>query len=78
VASAWRGIKGRQDWQTETGSHWPDGVDGSTRTASQCAMLVLYLTNREKEPSTMTITTLGIDLAKSVFQLHGIDTNGGH
>ena len=24
----------------------------------------------------MTITTLGIDLAKSVFQLHGIDTNG--
>ena len=24
----------------------------------------------------MTITTLGIDIAKSVFQLHGIDTNG--
>ncbi len=24
----------------------------------------------------MKITTLGIDLAKSVFQLHGIDTNG--
>ena len=24
----------------------------------------------------MDITTLGIDLAKSVFQLHGIDTNG--
>ena len=24
----------------------------------------------------MYITTLGIDLAKSVFQLHGIDTNG--
>ena len=53
-----------------------DGVDGSTRTASQCAMLVLFATNREKEPSTMDITTLGIDLAKSVFQLHGIDTNG--
>ena len=29
-----------------------DGVDGSTRTASQCAMLVLFATNREKEPST--------------------------
>ncbi len=25
----------------------------------------------------MTITTLGIDLAKSVFQLHGIDADGG-
>jgi transposase len=37
---------------------------------------VLLGTNREKEPSTMNITTLGIDLAKSVFQLHGIDANG--
>ncbi len=24
----------------------------------------------------MTITTIGIDLAKSIFQLHGIDTSG--
>ena len=24
----------------------------------------------------MTITTLGIDLAKSVFQLHGVDADG--
>ena len=24
----------------------------------------------------MEITTLGIDLAKSVFQLHGVDRNG--
>jgi len=44
-----------------------DGVDGSTGTASQCAMLVLLRTNKEKEPSTMCITTLGFDLAKSVF-----------
>ncbi len=29
-----------------------DGVDGSTRTASHCAMLVLFATNRWKEPST--------------------------
>ena len=26
----------------------------------------------------MTITTLGIDLAKSVFQLHGVDADGDH
>jgi transposase len=30
----------------------------------------------KKEPSTMDITTLGIDIAKSVFQLHGIDADG--
>jgi hypothetical protein len=32
--------------------HSSDGVDGSTRTASQCAMLVLFATNRKKEPTT--------------------------
>jgi hypothetical protein len=36
----------------ETGSHLSDGVDGSTRTASHCAMLVLFETNSGKEPST--------------------------
>ncbi len=29
-----------------------DGVDGSTPTASHCAMLVLFGTNSGKEPST--------------------------
>ena len=32
--------------------------------------------NQQREPPTMDIATLGVDLAKSVFQLHGIDTNG--
>lgn len=31
---------------------------------------------RKKEPSTMDITTFGIDLAKSIFPLHGVETNG--
>ena len=39
-------------------------------------MLVLSQTNSWREPSTMQITTLGIDLAKSVFQLHGVDADG--
>jgi len=30
----------------------------------------------EQEPSTMTTTTIGLDLAKSVFQLHGVDSSG--
>ena len=28
-----------------------------------------------KEPSTMEITTVGLDLAKRVFQLHGVDAS---
>jgi transposase len=39
-------------------------------------MLVLLGTNEWKEPSDMNATTIGIDLAKSVFQLHGIDADG--
>jgi transposase len=39
-------------------------------------MLVLLGTNQWKEPSDMNVTTIGIDLAKSVFQLHGIDADG--
>jgi transposase len=38
--------------------------------------MVVSETHIEKEPSTMDITTLGIDLAKSVFQLHGVDAQG--
>src|SRR4051812_30049760 len=30
----------------------------------------------EEEPSTMQITTVGLDLAKRVFQVHGVDAAG--
>src|SRR5262249_13038577 len=32
--------------------------------------------NELKEPSTMKITTVGLDIAKRVFQLHGVDAAG--
>ena len=32
--------------------------------------------SQQEEPSIYNITTLGIDLAKSVFQLHGVDAEG--
>ena len=32
--------------------------------------------NELKEPSTMEITTIGLDIAKRVFQLHGVDGAG--
>ena len=32
--------------------------------------------NELKEPSTMEITTIGLDIAKRVFQAHGVDATG--
>src|SRR5215472_15676907 len=32
--------------------------------------------NELREPSTMEITTVGLDIAKRVFQLHGVDAAG--
>jgi transposase len=31
---------------------------------------------KEEEESAMNITTIGLDIAKNVFQLHGVDANG--
>jgi transposase len=33
-------------------------------------------THDSEEPSMQTITTIGLDIAKSVFQVHGIDAEG--
>ena len=45
-------------------------------TASRCAMLVLSWTKKGIGATHIEITTLGMDIAKSVFQLHGVDTTG--
>jgi hypothetical protein len=37
---------------------------------------VAVMQARAKEPSTMEISTIGLDLAKNVFQVHGIDATG--
>jgi hypothetical protein len=39
-------------------------------------MLVLSSTNKGTGAIHLEITTLGIDIAKSVFQLHGVDAVG--
>ena len=45
--------------------------------ASQCAKFVVSIKDHEqKEPSAMNVTTVGLDLAKNVFQVHGIDSAG--
>src|SRR5258708_19672326 len=46
-------------------------------TASQCVPeWKCQATTQPAGASTMNITTIGIDLAKSVFQLHGTDERG--
>jgi transposase len=37
---------------------------------------VLYLINSLKGGESMAIVTLGVDLAKNVFALHGVDATG--
>src|SRR6266550_4919274 len=40
------------------------------------AKLVLLENHQEREPSMSEITTIGLDLAKHVFQVHGVDAQG--
>jgi hypothetical protein len=40
------------------------------------AKLVFWRITRNREPSMSEITTIGLDLAKHVFQVHGIDAKG--
>jgi transposase len=51
-----------------------DGVDGPL-TASMCQSWVVEDTNG-REPSMKEVSTIGLDLAKKVFQLHGVDDQG--
>jgi transposase len=52
-----------------------DGVDGPL-TASKCQSWVVSNANG-REPSMTEVTTIGLDLAKNVFQVHGVDGAGG-
>ncbi len=40
---------------------------------SRCAKVDVGATVQTKEPSTMKVTRIGLDLAKNVFQVHGAD-----
>src|SRR6516162_11181956 len=51
-----------------------DGVDGPL-TASVCQSWVVENANG-REPSMAEVTTIGLDLAKRVFQVHGVDAAG--
>ncbi len=38
--------------------------------------MVIVINHEQEEPSVMNISTIGLDLAKNVFQVHGIDDTG--
>src|SRR5206468_271533 len=44
--------------------------------ASECQSVELSSNHEPKEPSAMEITTVGLDQAKKVFQVHGINSAG--
>ena len=39
------------------------------------AKMVIDETHHQREPSMSEVTTIGLDLAKHVFQVHGVDAN---
>jgi hypothetical protein len=50
----------------------------STLTASQCARLkeAYFFSDRIEKESVMKLSRVGVDLAKNVYQLHGVDRHG--
>jgi transposase len=52
-----------------------DGVDGS-RSRHRGAKVVVVINHEQEELSAMKINTVGLDLAKNIFQVHGIDDTG--
>jgi len=50
-------------------------VDGS-RSRHLGAKVVVVINHEQEEPSVMKITTVGVDLAKNVFQVHAINDAG--
>src|ERR1700674_614031 len=55
----------------------PDAVDGSSHQARQRLGIGCRCGDQDPEELIMlAITTIGLDIAKSVFQVHGVDARG--
>ena len=53
-----------------------DAVDGSSTGTRVPWIWVLLRLPRFEERSMQKVTTIGLDIAKSVFQVHGVDAAG--
>ncbi len=65
-------VRGARD---ETRVPTAPGVDGPL-AASRCQSAGRSRTASKQKPSIKVITTVGLDLAKNVFQVHGVDAEG--
>jgi hypothetical protein len=54
----------------------PDAVDGSSTGTQVPLMWVLLWPHDLEKPNMQAITTIGLDIAKSVFQVHGVAADG--
>ena len=52
-----------------------DAVDGSS-TGTSVPWMWGLVSSHDSEEAIQTITTIGLDIAKSVFQVHGVDAGG--
>ena len=60
-----------------TGKSAFDAVDGSSaRHVSAMDVGAVERSHNSEELSTQAVTTIGLDIAKSVFQVHGVDAGG--
>src|SRR5665213_3995908 len=50
-------------------------MDSSLPTASKCARLQFRSNSQQKEGVQMKLKRIGVDLAKNVFQVHGVDSH---
>jgi transposase len=50
-----------------------NGMDSSHLSASECHTDKINISDKLAEESEMNIKRIGIDLAKQVFQVHGVD-----
>ena len=53
-----------------------DAVDGSSAGIAMCQVCGVIRGTAKEEPSMEKISTIGLDIAKNVFQVHGIDEAG--
>ena len=53
-----------------------NGMDSSSPNRHLSAKLVSDTTSKRKGGVTMKLSRIGIDLAKNVYQLHGVDRHG--
>jgi hypothetical protein len=51
-------------------------VDGSSTGTEVPWMWVLLRPHDSEEPNMQAVTTIGLDIAKSIFQIHGVDAAG--